>query len=157
MSLTFSAWIELAVLGYCIFEAYDVMGAWSSSPLIRWGWAAFLIWIAPAIFYVANVRRRGVPREPTLILLAAAVLFTLVGTLGDLNASRYLGLALAVSGFLPWTWAMVIWIPSALSWMPAFGWFLRSLPITAVNLLQVSIAIVGTTAMLTWGIKRRRS
>lgn len=157
MNLASSAWVELAVLGYCTLEAYDVMWAWSSSPLIRWGWAAFLIWIAPIVFYIVDVQRRGMPKESTLTLLAAAVLFTLVGSLGDLNASRYLGLALAVSGFLPWTWAMVIWIPSALSWMPAFGWFFRSLPVTAVHLLQVSIALVGTTAMLAWGIKRRRS
>ena len=45
-----------------------------------------------------------------------------MGIIGSLNTLQYVGLALALAGFLPWFWNMIIWILCSVSWMPALAW-----------------------------------
>ena len=35
---------------------------------------------------------------------------------------KYMGFAVALSAFLPLQWYALLWLFTALSWMPAFGW-----------------------------------
>lgn len=139
--------LELLIVIYCVWSARDL--SWQASPYMRGGTLAFIIWGFPVAFGLAYDAFMQLPHRMTVLLLAIGLLLSFIGVLGDLNALRYLGLALALAGLLPFSWPMLIWIPSAASWMPASGYFLSSLPLPLVVTGEVAIALIGTVAMMT--------
>lgn len=124
-----AAWI------YAAWQARGLAHAWTSSPYDKAGSLAFLIWCVPVLVNI----RRGSPMR--MGWLAAGVLISLAGTIGDLNFVSYAGLAVVTCGFLPplrSSWAQ---LAGSVSWMN-LGWFVSSAggtPATA-NALRVLLA-----------------
>lgn len=147
MSSSYPSWIEIAVLTYCGWEASALFSNWTSTPSIRWGGAAFILWCLPVIVHQIRSVLNGTSKGCSYGLLGLAVGATLAGSLGQLNALRYLGLALALGGLLPYSWPMWIWLPTAASWFPALGWFARYISLTSIHFLQIAIALMGVVAM----------
>lgn len=145
--------LECAVLAYCGFAAADLR--WAHTPAIRYGGIAFLIWLLPLFVQLGLSWWQQRPKGYSLPLLAAAVVITLLGQLGSLNAFSYLGLALALAGLLPLAWPMLIWVPAALSWMPAFGWLMRDFALTTIHLTSIALALLGTCVMFTPALLKR--
>lgn len=137
-------WIEIAVIAYCTWQASDLPTAWYGTPSMRWGWLAMLIWCLPILIYF--IRRRPLGSNP--LLLGMAILSSFLGSIGSLHILQHLGLAFALAALLPLSWPMLIWVPSAASWMSAFGWFARFYPLAIVIVLQIGIALLGTCLML---------
>ena len=139
--------VALAICAYCAWQSRDLVGAWKGAPFERLAWLALAIWCVPILWRRAHSRETG----ESSILLVLGVVCALLGTLGSINAIKYLGLALALAGLLPWAWAHILWIASSVAWMPAFGWLVgRHCPDwVLVARLLVVIPLVLLTVVLT--------
>jgi hypothetical protein len=60
----------------------------------------------------------------------------------DLYVLEYLGLAIALAGFLPIRPATFAWLACAPAWMPAAGWAFSSQGPVLVNSMRAAIALV---------------
>ncbi len=107
--------LPIAILLYSSWNARELVNAWIYAPLDSFGWLPFLIWLVP-------VGVNGKKPE-TSVFLWMALILTLLGNLGSLNALKYLGFSSAIAALLPFSWATVIWWACSIGWMPAFGWF----------------------------------
>lgn len=118
-----SAWVAFAVVLYCLWQSRAILGAWRAAPLDRLGWVALILWLAPLawLWRAQLVRRAG---DASLALLAVGLGLAFVGTLGEVNALRYAGLACALAGTTAWHCRRLPWLLAAVSWMPVFGYFL---------------------------------
>ncbi len=140
--------LEFAVLGYCIFQASDLVTSWVTTPAARWAWIAFIIWCLPAVLYVTTTIRYGRVKESSPILLGLAITISLISGLGSLNILGHIGLALAIAGLMPFHLAMIPWLATALSWLPSFGWMIKSLPFAVMPAIQITLATVGTAILI---------
>ena len=136
--------VALAVCAYCAWQSRDLVGAWRNAPFDRLAWLVLAAWCAPIVW------RRCRPRESgeSSVLLALGVTCALLGTLGSINAIKYLGLALALAGLLPWAWAHIVWIASSAAWMPAFGWLVGRHCPDWVLVARLSVVIPSILAMV---------
>ncbi len=147
-----SLW-EWATLGFGLIQSRDLLTAWRDSPKDHGGWIILLIWLLP--FAQTLIQHRGLradtsSRRTSILYLAIGSI--LAGSLGDLNALIYFGLALALSASV-WerryaVWVGV-WLATSVAWMPAFSYLARSLPTSlafAIKLIAVTVA----TTMVLW-------
>jgi hypothetical protein len=148
----YPSWIELAILAYCVWQAWDL--EWASTPSMRRGGLALALWCMPVFFNQWQAFDQRRPKGATPSLLFAAVLFSAVGSMGSLHVLTHVGLACALAGLIPWSWPMALWLPSAVTWMPAFGWLLRDLSIPMIQLVQFACVLLGTVVMLFWQWRR---
>lgn len=123
----------LVLLGFAFFEARDLWFAWNHSPFDALGWLAFAIWVSP-LFLNA---RKDVHQTKYVIVGIALIL---LGTIGELNAFIYFGLAAVLGGLQSWRQGRVLWLLGSLSWMPLFGYFLSQFLSCGVNLVRVALA-----------------
>ncbi len=140
--------IEFAVLAYCLWQAADLPISWVAAPYARYAWIAFIIWCLPAFYYMTRCILNDSTKESNLYLLGAAILASLLGSLGSLHILRHIGLALAIGGTLPFHALGLVWLAMAISWLPGFGWMVKSLPLQIVPALQIILASIGTGAMI---------
>lgn len=146
-----------AVAGFASWQSSALLHAWRHSPLDRLGWLAFAFWCVPAVAYLLP---RDVPdpapmRKP---LLAGSLLATLGGTVGDVNAAHYLGLALAVAAIPGCSWRTMAWLGTSLSWMPALSWLAQGSPRSLLMGGRLFLALVGVAITLVpWRLPSRFS
>jgi len=119
-----SPWfIAVGIFLYTGWHASDLSYAWKSTPVERYSGILLFIWSFPIILYWLGALFFSFKRRPfPQFLLWGALITTLLGVIGKLNALQYLGFSLALAAFLPFSWATLPWIGCALSWMPALGW-----------------------------------
>lgn len=114
--------VSLAVVAYCGWQSLDLVDAWRTSPFEKFGWAALLFWLVPLVVGKACEFKMAGGPDGNSVLLWAGLGFSFVGTIGEVNALHYAGLACALAGLLPWSWKLFPWLLSAISWMPVFGY-----------------------------------
>jgi len=131
---------EWAVLGFCAWQASDLLTAWRHSPFDRWGWLAFGIWLAPtlAAAFGFHAPRPTTPRTPRLAWLALAV--GLAGVLTDMHFLKHGALALACAAVTPFCGLGSLWLVLSLAWMPALGWLLGGLSVFGVASTRLALA-----------------
>jgi hypothetical protein len=137
--------LELAVIGFCAWQASSLLTAWRHSPFDRLGWLSFAIWLAAAV--VAVVRHPTRPENSTLLAFAAVAL-ALLGRLLDLNALLSGALALSVCSLVPGSGRRLLWLAGAISWMPALGWLAHGFPSLAVAGARVLLALAAAAVLL---------
>ena len=136
--------IEVLILGYCLWQASDLVSSWLTAPAERYAWIAFIIWCIPVVWYVARTMQKQETKQSTPELLGVAIATSLIGGLGSLNILEHIGLALAFAGMLPFRWPNTVWIATALSWLPSFGWMIKILPFALIPIIQIGLAAFGT-------------
>lgn len=127
---------------YCLWQARALSHAWMHSPYDRMGLPAFLIWCAPAVW---GLLRGGPARQSFFV---AGVLVSLAGSLGEVNAVKYVGLALASAGFLRPGLVSWCWLAAAVSWMPVLGFALSSAGQPAVHALRLVLSVCAAVLAL---------
>lgn len=140
-----------AALAFSAWRSFPLLHAWQHSPLDRFGWLAFAIWLVPVPVAWAT-RTATDPGSACRLgfLLPASILAALVGALGQLNAAAYAGLALAVAAITPARsiLRLAAWLVTAAAWMPVFSWIGHGLPSRTLILLRVGLAFAGAGAMV---------
>jgi len=148
-----SAWrtnraAEGAVIVFAGWASTGLVHAWEHSPYDRFGWLAFLFWLAPVPWILCRrpgrVAGQGWPSWLGLTL-------AMIGMVGDLNALGYAGLACAVAGLLPGSARILPWLILSISWMPALGWLARTLPVPAVAGLRLVSGMVAVVLLARGG------
>lgn len=145
--------IELAVVAFCIWQAYDLPSDWVSFPFLRLSWLSFVIWFLPIPIYWIFPINSQTERRTTPILFWIALILSVLGMLGSLHALQHLGVAFALMGLVSWTWWSFIWLASCVSWMPAMSYFASNLSLDLVLIARVIVAFIGMTAALV-GMRR---
>ncbi|TXI37710.1 MAG: hypothetical protein E6Q59_07460 [Nitrosomonas sp.] len=148
MKTSYPSPIEFAVLAYCLWQASDLPISWLHAPLVRYAWIAFIIWCIPTLWHMSRSLLDNTPKGYSPYLLAAAITASLLGSLGSLHLLRHLGLAFAIGGIVPFHYSTLIWMATAIAWLPGFGWMIKSLPLTIIPIIQIVIAAVGSCTMI---------
>lgn len=130
----------IAILLYCAFQARSLLTDWGASPFMRFGSLAFIFWGWPFVWY--SIKREAAPNAPLLIF---ALITSLAGVLGSLNALTHIGLALALLGTAPPSLLLIPWLFTAITWIPATAYFAKPLAPHLVTILRLIFASIGGT------------
>jgi hypothetical protein len=148
-----------AITVYAAWNARNLVSAWLHAPFDRRGIPAFVLWNVPiACLWISRllnsrnpkseIRNRRCPVSPVAFAIALVVSFS--GVAADLYVLEYLGLAIALAGFLPVRPATFAWLACACAWMPAAGWAFSSCGPALVNSFRavIGLAAVSMTPLL---------
>lgn len=116
----------------------DLLVAWSRSPFEQFAWIALLLWICPIFF------RKSEAHMPILFL---GFFFAIIGWVGDLNFLQHVGLACSVGSLLISRYSHIIWLVSAIAWMPAFGWIGSHYFFEYVIIARIFLVLVGLASL----------
>lgn len=137
------AWPALA---FSLWSCRDLLVVWRHSPLDRFEWLAFLIWMIPIVLYW----RRGIPPayRSITVLLGTGLALTLIGILGETHSACHLGLIAILAAFGNRSRFGPAWWIAALSWIPLLTMMTKFLPKPVIYSLRLSLAVLGTTLVL---------
>lgn len=117
--------IGAAITLYAAWNARGLLAAWLHSPYDRFDPSAFAFWLLP-IAVVRTLHRTRWALPVGLAPFAIALLVSFAGVAVDLRSLEYLSLAVALTGFIPFRPATLLWLLCATAWMPGTGWAFSS-------------------------------
>ncbi len=128
-----------AICLYAGWNARGLLAAWLHSPYDRCGSLAFALWVLP----IAGlwVKGAGGPERVSPAAFAIGLAVSFAGVATDLNVFEYLGLAIALAGFLPIRPVTFLWLACAAAWMPAAGWAFSSHGAALVNCARAAMGL----------------
>lgn len=130
-----------AITLYASWNARALLSAWIHSPFDRCGSLAFVLWTVPvACFWVTRMLGDS-SRRVSIPAFAIALVVSFAGVATDLSVIEYLGLAIAMAGFLPLKPATFVWLGCAVAWMPAAGWAFSSHGSVLINSMRAGIGL----------------
>jgi hypothetical protein len=158
MNLFSSSLLALVILAYCFINAISLLFVWMQLSFFeQYTWTILLVWLIPVFYYwIVYWKEARQNHQFNPILLGGALFFSLIGNIGALNSFNYLGLALAITAFVPWTYFTFIWLFCSFTWMPGTSWFASYMAITHLFFVRLVIAIVAS-ALLIYNIRKRLS
>ncbi len=133
--------VELTVLLFAVWQSQDLLNAWQHSPHDRFGWIALLVWLTPLVARLTGGSIASAKANP--FLLGGAIFAGALSSLTELHFFGHIALALALAGWLKISWRKLIWVATALAWMPALGWLLADLSSPIIITLRLTIALAG--------------
>jgi hypothetical protein len=131
----------VAISLYAAWNARRLHFAWLYSPYDRGDSVAFLLWIMPIAFLWVRRLSTGRPARVSSAAFAIGLVISFAGVATDLSVLEYLGLAVALAGFLPIQPATVPWLACAAAWMPAAGWAFSAHGSVLVNSMRVAVGV----------------
>jgi hypothetical protein len=135
-------WVDLAIAAVCGWRAMPgLIEAWRHAPFDRWGWLAFVLWLAPLAWRAG--RHPGDLGSGFTSLSWAALGLLLTGSLADVNALTYGALAVALGRLMPRRRVTFVWLALAVAWMPVLGWLGAGLGPSGMTALRLAL---GATA-----------
>lgn len=135
--------VGMLVLFFCAAHTFDLFDTWRSSPADAYAWVALMIWLSPLAMLRWIDKDHDLVGCEARVLYGIALCFSLAGQIGHVNTLEHIGLLLAMTGLLRWSWRSACWLAAGLSWMPAFGWLvIQSWP-EQILTLRVALAMVG--------------
>lgn len=142
------AWPALA---FSLWSCRDLIVVWRHSPLDRFEWLAFLIWIVPIGLYWRHGRPPAY--RSITVLLGIGLAFTLAGILGETNTARHLGLIAILAAFGSHVRLAPLWWIAGISWIPLLTMIALKLapsdfPKPILYALRLTLATLGTLAVL---------
>jgi hypothetical protein len=158
MNLFSSSILALVILVYCLINSISLLFVWMQLSFFeQYTWIILLVWLLPVLYYwIVHRKEAANTHQFNPFLLGGALFFSLVGNIGALNSFNYLGLALAISAFVPWTYFTFIWLFCSFTWMPGTSWFASYMAITHLFYFRLVVAIVAS-ALLIYNIRKRLS
>jgi len=152
----FPSLLEGAILLYCLWGSRNLLTSWYNTPHLKYADWAFFVWILPVLLYWTYPLNLSAEKKTTFFFFPIGLIIALLGNLGNLRALGHLGLALTVTGLLPWNPFNLIWAAASASWMPATGYFLRFLSVNTVIVLRLLTAALGMGIALFLIFKKRK-
>ena len=139
-SASLPAWV---ILIYSFINSSELFNSWFTTSYERYTVLFFSIWLIP-IVYIMISKKTFLLLNQSMIWVA--LLFSLLGSLGEMNTFRYIGLAFALAAFVPYGWHLYLWIPAALAWMPAIGWLATHYFLNSLFFVRLLLVSIGTAA-----------
>ncbi len=137
-------WAGWAITLYAGWNTRSILDAWQHSPFDHWDGPAWIVWMIPVgISLYAK-------KEVRIAWLGTALALTLGGALLDLNLLKHLAFAIACAGLTAPRSTFWIWLPAAVTWMPALGWLFSKYDWdpTEVGLLRLALAFISTISYI---------
>lgn len=102
--------VALALFFLSLWQSRELVVAWQSAPLERVSGLLFALWALPSLL---DLRQSRLPQSP---LITAGLALTALGTLTDIHALCFGGLALSLAAWrrrfsLLYTLSAVLWMP----------------------------------------------
>jgi hypothetical protein len=139
--------IAWAILAFAAWRSTELLNAWRHSPLDRFGWIAFLLWLTPVAVRFIQPSPPGLhPAAPWF--LGASLAASIFGILADFNTAHYVGLSCAVAALGGWSWRHAVWFAAAAAWMPAFSWAGQDLPRPALIAARIAATSIASAPLL---------
>lgn len=135
-----SLWTGIAVLVFCALMCDDLPLSRRWSPFEKGGPIAFAMWGLPALvalFMRLRTRGKNLLPVPSVFFSAAALIVLMLGTATSFNVLKHGALVLAASAFIPPSRWMILWLLSAISWMPALGWVAHCAGVPTVHVIRL--------------------
>lgn len=139
------SYVEFLVFLYCVIVGAGVVNTWGDHPHMQMASLAFIIYLIPVALYWLIPSEKL--KKTTPIFQYVAITASLIGYLGSLNTLKYLGIALSLTGFVPWSIYTCVWALSSLSWMPAMAYLFKSFSSHDVLLIRMVFATVASCAL----------
>lgn len=142
------AQLALVLFFLSLWQSRELVVAWQSAPLERFSRLLFLAWALPSL---RELRRAW---EPQAALVGAGLAATALGTLADINALCFVGLALSLAAWrrtLSWRYVL-----GALLWMPAASLVGMRLHLPILVLMGLRIVLLGLCLLPISDKKERR-
>jgi hypothetical protein len=135
--------VAIAIVAFCTWRSSGIVGAWQSDPQNFLGWVALLLWLVPSVYIWAEPSLTN--ESASFALLWIGLGFSILGSLGSLNAFHYFGFACAVTATVGWSWRLLPWLLSAVAWMPVFAYFAsKVVPQPVIMPARVTLALIAT-------------
>ena len=151
MRLRRPATIGIIICLYCAWQSLGLIQAWMKSPYDRLGWLAFTIWCLPVLIFWFRQRQNPNPSpQGNPLFMGLGLISVFIGSAGSLHALEYIGLSFAIAGLIPFSWVDILWVGSALSWMPAFGWLSGRFFPECAHIVRILVAIIPTGILVYW-------
>jgi len=148
--------LGILILAYCVWNAKDLIQSWFQISLYEhYSWIILAVWLLPWLYFWLIAARSG-ERVINSTLLGAALLLSLLGRIGALHLLSYIGLALALAAFVPWSVSTFIWLVCSITWMPVSGWAASHLALNYIRYLFVVRLVIAAAASF-WLISWERS
>lgn len=120
--------ISYAALAYCLWNARDIIEAWNMGSMYeRYGGWLLFVWFLPFFYWICRKLPHHKTYDCNQLILTPAVGISFLGYIGELHVFNNVGLALAISAFIPFSWAWLIWLFSGIAWIPQVSWMLSHL------------------------------
>ena len=103
-----------------------------------------IIWLLPLLFLKRIAKSESASEKTQLLFTVTGLLLSFIGVIGSLHVLEHVGLALVMAGWLPFSWVQIVWLLSAISWMPALGWIGTRLFLDYISLVRVLLSITGS-------------
>lgn len=137
--------VELVAVAYTGFQCRGLASNWLHSPLDRFGWLAFLLWIVPVIYFWLRHGCRRTQKQGTVqAMIATGLALSLLGTLADFNALKHAGLATVLAGLIPFRAGLIPWYVLAITWTSVFTWIAMRFAPTLILPLRLSLSAAAT-------------
>ncbi len=115
--------LPIAVLALSAWQALPtITEAWRYDLYARGAPLACAIWLIPQIWWRFSFRHT--PIAPRAAWLGLAMLLCIAGAMTELRVLQHLALASALAGTFGWRFSGFVTIATALTWLPASGWFM---------------------------------
>ena len=124
--------LNIIFVVYSITQSTALWAFWMYTPFDPYSWLALAAWVSPVLYYLKDLPQVSASSTNSPRLLFLAMIIMLGGSLGSVNALRYLALAMGIVSLMPWHGLYsFIWLLGSFSWMPVLGWaLLPYLPFT---------------------------
>ena len=115
--------LPVATLALAIWQAVPALvEAWQDDLYARGAPLAFVIWLGLFALYFLRIRERIL--TPRTEWIAVSLFLCAAGSMSGLRVLQHLALAAAIPGLLGLRFTGFIAVASAVTWLPASGWFL---------------------------------
>lgn len=137
---------------YGAWQSRSLLSAWSDAPLERWSWLALIIWLSPVLFGRKTQSPSTQLGARQSIMVAYGLASLTLGAIGEIHLLDYVGFALLVGAISPSPSEQkaffIIWLISAVCWMPVFSWSLSSLPVQMLIAVRFMLVLIPTARYL---------
>lgn len=117
----FSSILDWIALLFCMWNARELVVVWTGgSHYESLGSLIFLVWLLPLFYWIYKTKSV----QCCQMVLALAVIVSFLGNISTMFVINNFGFALAISAFLPISWAWLLWLVGSFTWMPQASWAL---------------------------------
>jgi hypothetical protein len=149
-----SIFLPVVINLYTFLNSVNLIETWQTSPLDRFGWLAFIIWLIPIPAYYIYCLIYKSKIRINIPYLAFGLFLSFASLVTDFEFLSHAGMAFTLAGCIPFYTQNIFWLISALLWMPFFGQIGTRYFYDYILILRLVITLL-ITLLAIFGLRRR--